>query len=264
MTHTSCNIYLMLHLLCDFGQGILHPRDSSLKGKILLLSDCSSKYITPDLAGYILFSINKERNVWFPQLQVIYCDSICCHTKLHCTESRFSLHHTGNKQKGNTNRCTSGCDHLSRVDSKPPMLTLYIESLSVYHGCWEFPGTGQMPLSSCIIKLWETMLFSLSFTGQFLKKNHSVGCAIYAEGQMVTFVWRCVPAKSPTCFLFVAGAQIKFCRAPTACSEHTYIILYFFHEQALRDTLCFSQLPREISVWMESRAPLVGWPMVGW
>lgn len=131
MTHTPCNICLMLHLLCDFGQGILHPRDSSPKGIILLLSDCSSKYITPDFAGYILFSINKERNVWFPQLRVIYCVPICCHTKLHCTESRFSFHHTGNNQQGNANRCTSGCDHLSCVDSKLPMLTLHTESLSV-------------------------------------------------------------------------------------------------------------------------------------
>lgn len=120
MTHTPCNLYLVFHLLCDFGQGILHPRDSSPIGIILLLSDCSSRYITPDLAGYILFSINKERNVQFPQLQVLYGVPICCCTMLRCTESRFSFHHSGNNQKRNTNRCTSGCDHLSRVHSNHP------------------------------------------------------------------------------------------------------------------------------------------------
>lgn len=192
MTHTPCNIYLVFHLLCDFGQGILHPRDSFPIEIILLLSDCSSKYMTPDLVGYI----NKECNVWFPQLQIIYGVPICNHTKLHCTESRFSFHHNGNNQKGNTNRCTSGCDNLSCVDSKPSMLTLHIESLSVYHGCWEFLGTGQMPLSSCIIKLRKQCFFSPSFTGQFLEKNHSADCAIHAEGQMAAFVWGCVPANT--------------------------------------------------------------------
>lgn len=126
MTHTRRNLYLVFHLLCDFGQGILHPRDSFSIGIILLLSDCSSRYITADLAGYILFSINKERNVRFPQLQVLYGVPICCCTMLRCTESRFSFHHTGNNQKGNTNRCTSGCDHLSCVHSHQSMLTLHL------------------------------------------------------------------------------------------------------------------------------------------